>query len=88
MKYTNADMILPEELLSAVQKYVQDGLIYIPKTKETRAKWGEKTGSRSEIKERNQRITEKFRSSDISLENLASEFHLSVETVKKIVYKK
>ena len=41
MKYINADIILPEELLKEVQKYVQGGMVYIPKPEGLRKKWGE-----------------------------------------------
>lgn len=88
MKYTNADMILPESLVAAIQEYLQDGgLIYIPKATKTRAKWGEKTGSRSEIKERNAEMIKRFKDNE-SIDILASDYCLSVETIKKIVYKK
>lgn len=45
MNYLRADLILPEELLYEIQKYVQDGLIYIPKPKNLHKKWGEVSGS-------------------------------------------
>ena len=87
MKYPKADHILPKDLLAAVQKYVQGGLLYIPKPKESRKKWGENTGYRSYVEERNNTIRLKFLTSD-SIDNLADEYNLAVETVKKIVYSK
>lgn len=50
MKYINADIILPEELLKEVQKYVQGGMVYIPKPEGLRKKWGENSGSRVYLK--------------------------------------
>ena len=87
MKCLKAVNILPKDLLSAVQKYVQGGLLYIPKTKESRKKWGENTGYRSYVEERNNAMRMKFLTSD-SIDNLAAEYNLAVETVKKIVYSK
>jgi len=88
MKYQNADAIFPASLLAEIQKYVQDGgMLYIPKAKDSRKKWGENTGYRRYIAERNEIILDKFRVGD-SIDNLAAEYNLSIETVKKIVYGK
>jgi hypothetical protein len=64
---------------------MQDGMVYIPKAKESYRKWGENTGSRRYIAERNDTIRIKFQKSD-SINTLAAEYNLAVETVKKIVY--
>jgi len=87
MKYQNADTIFPATLLMEIQKYVQDGMIYIPKPKEEHKKWGENTGCRKYITERNNTMRKKFRMAD-SIDALADEYNLAVETVKKIVYSK
>ena len=88
MKYQNADAVFPSSLLTEIQKYVQDGIIYIPKAKENRKKWGENTGYRKYVEERNSIIKKNFKKSKKSetIETLAAEYNLSVETVKKIVY--
>ena len=62
-------------------------MVYIPKAKENRKKWGENTGCRKYIEERNDIIRKKFRKSN-SIDALAGEYNLAVETVKKIVYSK
>ncbi len=49
MKYQNANDILPDELLSRIQEYIQGGLLYIPKSKERRSLWGECSGARLRI---------------------------------------
>ncbi|MCL2813710.1 MAG: CD3324 family protein [Oscillospiraceae bacterium] len=87
MKYQNADAVFPVALLAEIQKYVQDGMIYIPRAKENRRQWGENTGCRKYIAERNDAMRKKFRTSD-SIDALADEYNLAVETVKKIVYGK
>ena len=85
MKYQNAETVFPAALVAEMQKYVQDGIIYIPKAKETRKKWGENTGYRKYISERNDNIRKKFRKAD-KIDTLAAEYNLAVDTVKKIVY--
>ncbi|MDX8046746.1 CD3324 family protein [Gracilibacillus sp. S3-1-1] len=86
MKTTKAQEILPEELLLALQEYVQGKSIYIPK-RETKNRWGICSGSRSYYDKRNQQIRNLFHTGT-TIEVLATTFSLSVETIKKIVYKK
>ena len=87
MKYQNADAVLPVSLLSEIQKYVQDGMIYIPKPKEDHKKWGENTQSKKFIYTRNNEIKSAFRRGS-SIEELAGDYFLSLESIKKIVYYK
>ncbi|WP_200893524.1 hypothetical protein [Paenibacillus terrae] len=46
MKYVNAVIIFPEELLREIQKYVHGEMVYVPTPRGLRKKWGENTGSR------------------------------------------
>ncbi|GEN85994.1 CD3324 family protein [Oceanobacillus sojae] len=87
MKYIKADYVFPEELLKEIQKYVQGELIYIPKLPEKRKKWGEKTGAREYLDQRNAEISRKF-SAGISIDKLSETFCLSYDSIKKIVYSK
>ncbi|WP_336823710.1 CD3324 family protein [Sporosarcina sp. USHLN248] len=77
--------MLPEELLVEIQKYVQGETIYIPKQKCTYEKWGSLSGGRKKIDERNASIRDGFTSGK-SICQLAQEYFLSTETIKKIVY--
>ncbi|MBU5315194.1 hypothetical protein KQI30_02745 [Clostridium bornimense] len=86
MKYRNASEILPDKLLREIQKYTSGEAIYIPQVKE-RQKWGEGSGARRYYEERNEKICEKFKIG-VSMEELAEDFNLSVETIRKIIYKK
>ena len=88
MKYVRADSIFPSELLLEMQKYISDGLVYIPKSKSIRKKWGELSGEKMRLDARNSEIKAQFKDSQRSLEALASEYHLSVETIKNIVYRR
>ncbi|GLC30253.1 CD3324 family protein [Clostridium omnivorum] len=85
MKYKNAFDILPDELLHEIQKYIEGEALYIPKSKE-RKKWGEGSGARTYFTERNEEIRNKF-FKKISIDDLAEEYGLSTETIRKIVYK-
>jgi Mor family transcriptional regulator len=85
MKYKKASDILPDKLLREVQKFVEGETLYIPKGKK-RKKWGENSGGRRFYKERNEEIRSKY-FHKVSIEELAEEYGLSYETIRKIVYK-
>ncbi len=62
-------------------------MIYISKPKEMRGKWGMRSGGRKELDERNRSIKADF-PHGCSAGDLADKYNLSMETIKKIVYKK
>ncbi|MGE6257279.1 CD3324 family protein [Heyndrickxia sporothermodurans] len=85
MKYVKANKILPENLIVEIQKYIQGETIYIPKSKKNYKKWGTSSGGRRMIDERNASIKNSFKNG-MPINQLAEEYYLSVETIKKIVY--
>lgn len=85
MKYVKATAILPEKLLVEIQKYIQGETIYIPKLKKTYQKWGSHSGGRKFIDDRNNAIKHAFKNGR-AIQQLAEEYFLSIETIKKIVY--
>ncbi|KOY14315.1 CD3324 family protein [Paenibacillus xylanivorans] len=87
MKYINADTIFPEELLKEIQRHIPGGLVYIPKPKEAHQKWGEGSGSRMMLKQRNDVIRQLF-AAGTSIDQLIEQFCLSIDSIKKIVYSK
>lgn len=86
MKYENGKDIFPEKLLRQIQKYAAGKLVYIP-TGDTKSSWGETSGYKRFLVERNRDIKVRFKSG-ADIEQLADEYFLSVETIKKIVYSK
>lgn len=85
MNYKNAASILPASLLEQLQDYVQGDYLYIPKKEDQHKKWGDKTGSRIRISQRNQCIRKDYHSG-MSIEKLSNTYFLSVHTIRKIVY--
>jgi hypothetical protein len=55
MAYVKAAAVLPEKLLSEIQKYVQGETIYIPKTESAHKKWGARSGARKLSEDRKHR---------------------------------
>lgn len=86
MGYKNAAELLPTHLLEELQKYIEGGLIYVPKNSE-KVGWGCTSGARESISHRNREIYTDY-SKGITVELLANKYYLSTETIKKIVYGK
>lgn len=84
MDYKKGVEVLPAHLLKEIQKYIEGSLVYIPK-KSTRVGWGQASGARRVIDQRNQTIIRLFERGD-TITDLSEKFHLGEETIKKIVY--
>lgn len=84
MKYENAKEILPKALLEEVQKYAGGKLLYIPVESETK-NWGEVSGYRQKLLKRNVMISNRYKAG-VTLSELAEEYYLSLDSIKKIVY--
>jgi len=85
--YVKAETILPDNLIKEIQKYIQGEYIYIPSPPNKRKKWGENSGNREYIRNRNEDICKKYRSG-CKIKDLAEEYFLSIESIKRIVYSK
>ena len=85
--YRKGKDVLPPELLKQVQKYVSGQLIYIPQVVEQKASWGSLSGARQEIQLRNSSIIHLYQEG-VKIQELMAEFHLSEDSIKKIVYSK
>ena len=70
VSYTNADRILPRELLDAIQQYADGVYLYIPRKAERKRAWGE--------------LYEKHLGG-APVHKLAEEYYLSAKTIYKIL---
>lgn len=84
MGYKKAEAVLPKELLDEIQKYIEGEYIYIPKSTK-KSGWGEKSGTREELVRRNKEIRRQFEEGT-TIQTLSDSYHLSINTIKKIVY--
>jgi Mor family transcriptional regulator len=84
MKYANAEVILPDSLVVEIQKYIQGGYLYIPCQPQLRKK---SRKSSNYIRYRNEDISNKYKNG-YKIKDLAEEFYLSIDSIKKIVYAK
>lgn len=85
MAYKKGEEVFPEALLKEIQKYISGGLVYIPQKKSNKKDWGSCSGLKMELVSRNAEIKRQFREG-AKLGDLAEQYFLSVETIKKIVY--
>lgn len=87
MKYVNAKCILPDYLVKELQKYLQGEYLYIPVKTNQHKEWGEVSGYRKKINERNEKIIAEYRNG-ISIDKLSDTYFLSIYAVRKIIYRK
>lgn len=87
MKYIKADSVLPIALVEKLQSYIQGGYIYVPSRKDSKKKWGELSGCRYEIEQRNRKIRKDYQQGK-SVDELADIYYLSVHSIRKIIYEK
>lgn len=86
MNYKNGRDVLPPSLLKELQKYLDGELLYVPKSNERRARWGEVSGTRLLLAERNKEIC-RLHADGSSIEELELKYHLSSESIRKIIVK-
>lgn len=87
MNYVKAETILPDNLIKEIQKYIQGQYVYIPSEPQKKKKWGENSGHRDYIQNRNEEIRSKY-GQGYSIDALAEDFFLSVYSIRKIIYSK
>jgi Mor family transcriptional regulator len=83
--YINAKKVLPDELVKEIQKYVNGQYLYIPQS--TRQQWGQNSGIREELKNRNSDIHQRYLEG-IPIHTLAEIYNLSQERIRGIIYEK
>jgi hypothetical protein len=86
MKNENAGDVLPEQLLREIQHYAAGKLLYVPARADKRA-WGESSGYREQLQKRNRMIRNKY-AHGMTVSELADEYFLSLDSIKKIIYSK
>lgn len=87
MSYKNARDILPEELLSKIQKHVDGVCLYIPRKEEAKRNWGTCTATKKELETRNQSIYDDYQSG-VPTSELAEKYYLSVKSIQRIIHER
>lgn len=84
MRYARAQDILPAELLTKIQEYVDGSYLYIPRKDENRLAWGENTHSKRETAQRNRAIFQEAQSGRDPAQ-LAEAYFLTEKTIRRII---
>ena len=87
MSYINGKDVFPQELLEQIYNYCESGLIYIPPNDTRKKTWGETTGIKECLRLRNDEIRKK-KSLGYTIVQLTEEYHLSYDSIKRILYRK
>lgn len=86
MKYVKAYEVLPEDIIEVIQNYIDGEYLYIPRKTENEKSWGEKSGAKKMLKERNSQILRKY-NKGIKVTQLAKEYFLSEQSIRRIISK-
>jgi hypothetical protein len=84
MKYLKAENVLPEEVIELIQRYIDGEFVYIPRKIGKKRAWGEKSGARKDLKERNSRIYKKYMDG-ATIEELSRDCFLSEQSIRRII---
>lgn len=84
MGYIHALEVLPQELVEQIQKYVDGQVLYIPKIKSKRCRWGEKTDARAYFKKRNIEIYNSHKNG-MTVSELSAKYFLTPKSIQRII---
>jgi Mor family transcriptional regulator len=84
MKYVNAQNVLPEELIKTIQEYMDGEFLYIPRKNGNEMAWGEISGAKESLNERNDRIFSSFKAG-ASIAELEQNYYLSEQSIRRII---
>lgn len=84
MSYIKANDVLPQYIVTIIQQYIDGENIYIPKKENDRVRWGEKTGARKELYDRNVLIYRDYLNG-AGIPALAEQYFLSDKSIQRII---
>ncbi|WP_353601476.1 CD3324 family protein [Clostridium sp. KNHs214] len=84
MKYENAKEVLPLDILEIIQEYIDGKYVYIPQKYNNKTSWGEESGFRREIKNRNIKILNEYKNGK-SIKELSQKFYLTEHSIRRII---
>ena len=84
MSYIKANDVLPMYVVKIIQQYIDGENIYIPKKENDRVRWGDKTGARKELYNRNCIIYRDYLDG-AKVSDLADKYFLSDKTIQRII---
>lgn len=86
MGYQNGKELLPNNLLTAIQEYIDGDYLYIPRKESNKRPWGTNNQSKEYTLRRNREIFQQYLSG-ITVVQLADKHYLSIKTIYGIIAK-
>lgn len=84
MKYIKGNNVLPEEIIKAIQEYVDGEFVYIPRKNNNQKAWGEKSGTKDMLKNSDTEIFQK-NNEGVPIRKLAQMYYLSEQSIRRII---
>lgn len=84
MKYKKAQDILPQDLVMKLQEFVDGTYLYIPKKNSNKRSWGDNTGIKNDLYERNKRIYKDF-NNGMTVKELSNKYYLVDNSIRRIL---
>lgn len=84
MKYESAQNILPSYIVKLIQKYTDGSYLYIPVKSENKKGWGENTGVKDALKDRNIEIFNSYKEGK-TVKDLAQKYYLTEHSIRRII---
>jgi Mor family transcriptional regulator len=84
MRYLKAQNILNEDMVEAIQQYIDGVYLYIPRKGENKKPWGETSGIKQELMDRNRKIYNEFMTGK-SINSIAENYYLTEHTIRRII---
>ncbi len=84
MKYKNAKEVLPLHIVEIIQEYIDGNYIYIPKKDNNKKSWGEESGFRQELNNRNKKIVNEYTNGK-SIKEISKNYYLTEHSIRRII---
>ncbi|MCC3868892.1 CD3324 family protein [Terrisporobacter mayombei] len=84
MKYENANDILPLHIIEMLQEYVDGKYLYIPRKENNKKSWGEESGFRQELNNRNRKIIEEYNNGK-TVKEISQNYYLTEHSIRRII---
>ncbi|WP_419725618.1 CD3324 family protein [Terrisporobacter petrolearius] len=84
MKYENANDILPSYIIEILQEYIDGKYLYIPRKENNKKSWGEESGFRQELNNRNRKIIKEYNNGK-TVKEISKDYYLTEHSIRRII---
>ena len=84
MKYENANDILPSYIIEILQEYIDGKYLYIPRKENNKKSWGEESGFRQELNNRNRKIIKEYNNGK-TVKEISKDYYVTEHSIRRII---